>query len=175
MIANNLKKSDSLISLGRNIASNRSHQIKGEAISSIEGILAKGPYPTCLRMPDRALLAGYPRYGCMYSFHEAVAQAVCVTLYLWHCHWCFGTKASPSWMAFLSTPFSYYASTELKVSIKSLDYVILKRHAYDSVSISMLYRGMCLTGLNVLSQIIKFVHVCRSIAIITFSPYNAIL
>ena len=26
-----------------------------------EGILPKGPYPPCLRMADRALLAGYPR------------------------------------------------------------------------------------------------------------------
>ena len=28
----------------------------------IEGILPKGPYPPCLRMADRALLAGYSRY-----------------------------------------------------------------------------------------------------------------
>ena len=28
----------------------------------IEGILPKGPYPPCLRMEDRTLLAGYPRY-----------------------------------------------------------------------------------------------------------------
>ena len=28
----------------------------------IEGIRPKGPYPPCLRMADRALLAGYPRY-----------------------------------------------------------------------------------------------------------------
>ena len=28
----------------------------------IYGILPKGPYPPCLRMADRALLAGYPRY-----------------------------------------------------------------------------------------------------------------
>ena len=28
----------------------------------IDGILSKGPYPPCLRMADRALLAGYPRY-----------------------------------------------------------------------------------------------------------------
>ena len=27
----------------------------------LEGILPKGPYPSCLRMADRALLAGYPR------------------------------------------------------------------------------------------------------------------
>ena len=26
-----------------------------------DGILPKGPYPPCLRMADRALLAGYPR------------------------------------------------------------------------------------------------------------------
>ena len=30
--------------------------------SYIEGILPKGPYPPRLRMADRALLAGYPRY-----------------------------------------------------------------------------------------------------------------
>ena len=29
----------------------------------IEGILPKGPYPPCLRMADRAFLAGYPRYS----------------------------------------------------------------------------------------------------------------
>ena len=28
----------------------------------IDGILPKGSYPPCLRMADRALLAGYPRY-----------------------------------------------------------------------------------------------------------------
>ena len=28
----------------------------------MEGILSKGPYPPCLRMADRALLAGYPQY-----------------------------------------------------------------------------------------------------------------
>ena len=28
----------------------------------IDGIPPKGPYPPCLRMADRALLAGYPRY-----------------------------------------------------------------------------------------------------------------
>ena len=28
----------------------------------IDGILPKGPYPPCLRMANRALLAGYPRY-----------------------------------------------------------------------------------------------------------------
>ena len=29
----------------------------------IDGILPKGPYPPCLRMADRALSAGYHRYG----------------------------------------------------------------------------------------------------------------
>ena len=27
----------------------------------LDGILPKGPYPPCLRMADRTLLAGYPR------------------------------------------------------------------------------------------------------------------
>ena len=33
---------------------------------NIEGILPKGPYPPCLRMADRALLAGYPRIVLSY-------------------------------------------------------------------------------------------------------------
>ena len=36
--------------------------IKLTGASHIDGILPKGPYPPCLRMADRALLAGYPRY-----------------------------------------------------------------------------------------------------------------
>ena len=35
---------------------------KSSITPDIEGILPKGPYPPCLRMADRALLAGYPRY-----------------------------------------------------------------------------------------------------------------
>ena len=33
----------------------------------IDGILPKGPYPPCLRMADRALLAGYPRYRVFHN------------------------------------------------------------------------------------------------------------
>ena len=36
--------------------------IKLTGASYIDGILPKGLYPPCLRMADRALLAGYPRY-----------------------------------------------------------------------------------------------------------------
>ena len=31
-------------------------------VSDFEGILPKGPYPPCLRMTDRGLLAGYPQF-----------------------------------------------------------------------------------------------------------------
>ena len=34
-----------------------------ETAADIEGILPKGRDPPCLRMADRALLAGYPRYS----------------------------------------------------------------------------------------------------------------
>ena len=37
-------------------------------IPYVEGILPKGPYPPCLRMADRALLAGYPR--CVRDWHR---------------------------------------------------------------------------------------------------------
>ena len=42
------------------------HNIVGKrfndiTVSYVEGILPKGPYPPCLRMADRAPLAGYPR------------------------------------------------------------------------------------------------------------------
>ena len=34
----------------------------------IDGILPKGPYPPCLRMADRALLAGYHRYAVEWRY-----------------------------------------------------------------------------------------------------------
>ena len=34
------------------------NQVRGH----FEGTMPKGPYPPCLRMSDRALLAGYPRF-----------------------------------------------------------------------------------------------------------------
>ena len=43
----------------------REKELKTHSLLSrthIDGILPKGPYPPCLRMADRALLAGYPRY-----------------------------------------------------------------------------------------------------------------
>ena len=36
--------------------------IKNFHFPCIDGILPKGPYPACIRVADRALLAGYPRY-----------------------------------------------------------------------------------------------------------------
>ena len=48
----------------------------------IDGILPKGPYLPCLRMADRALLAGYPRYvlarGCLWTRNMGPAL----------CRWC---------------------------------------------------------------------------------------
>ena len=35
---------------------------------NVDGILPKGPYPPCLRMADRALLAGYPRMLCVFIY-----------------------------------------------------------------------------------------------------------
>ena len=50
---------------------------------NIEGILPKGPYPSCLRMADRALLAGYPQY-------DLTVPVVCqqIKLLLFHCGAC---------------------------------------------------------------------------------------
>ena len=33
-----------------------------KVVMNVDDILLKGPYPPCLRMADRAFLAGYPRY-----------------------------------------------------------------------------------------------------------------
>ena len=38
----------------------------------IDGIQAKGPYPPCLRMADRALLAGYPWYVGIFTDDENI-------------------------------------------------------------------------------------------------------
>ena len=36
-------------------------------LMKFEGILQKGPYPPCLRMADKALLAGYPRNDAVFQ------------------------------------------------------------------------------------------------------------
>ena len=47
----------------------------------IDGNLPKGPYPPCLRMTDRALSAGYPRYLLLFS-----------TIIFYFCHLSIDTK-----------------------------------------------------------------------------------
>ena len=55
--------------------------------SYIEGILPKGPYPPCLRMADRALLAGNPRYvfSLVGSFHYQMKIWRCVSETIFLC------------------------------------------------------------------------------------------
>ena len=45
----------------------------------IDSILPKGPYPPCLRMADRALLTGYPRYMliCCNCFQQLMHRSLC--------------------------------------------------------------------------------------------------
>ena len=47
------------------------------SITHIEGILQKGPYPPCLRMADRALLAGYPRHEVRHSYPHVSCVLLC--------------------------------------------------------------------------------------------------
>ena len=55
-------------------------------VDHIEGILPKGPYPPCLRMADRTLLAGYPRYisvliTCILFIFQNMVYAVHILIY----------------------------------------------------------------------------------------------
>ena len=55
----------SVVTSERGVAKETSMYIEGNGLltkvyTQIDGILPKGPYPSCLRMADRALLAGYP-------------------------------------------------------------------------------------------------------------------
>ena len=49
----------------------------------IEGILPKGPYPPCLRMANRALLAGYPRYVSGHRFIICYKIIACCLIRDW--------------------------------------------------------------------------------------------
>ena len=74
LITNNMKK------VLRIHSSNLSHT---NVTQYIEGILSKGPYLPCLRMADRALLAGYPGYLMVNLY---VSQYLCTqirTVYLY--------------------------------------------------------------------------------------------
>ena len=54
--------------------------------SLIDGILPKGPYPPCLRMADRALLAGYPRLFCLVPLHDIYLYIISWSLLTPHTH-----------------------------------------------------------------------------------------
>ena len=49
----------------------------------IEGILPKGPYPPCLCMADRALLAGYPRYYRAYPITLIICMPMLTVFLAW--------------------------------------------------------------------------------------------
>ena len=51
-------------------------------ITLFDDILPKGPYPPCLRMADRALLAGYPWFVSMPTGYQ-VANIFVILLYVW--------------------------------------------------------------------------------------------
>ena len=51
----------------------------------LDGILPKGPYPPCLRMADRALLAGYP--WCIHFSYSQVSFVVANGLLPMWPHW----------------------------------------------------------------------------------------
>ena len=50
----------------------------------IEGMLPKGPYPPCLRMADRALLAGYPRYSHVFQGCYTGTIAIALSKFVWN-------------------------------------------------------------------------------------------
>ena len=54
-----------------------------QLIQHIDGILPKGPYPPCLRMADRALLAGYPRYVKKWVMRKAYPCYHVIMTYVW--------------------------------------------------------------------------------------------
>ena len=51
------------------------HIFRKKLLAQVEGILPKGPYPPCLRMADRALLAGYPRSVLTWDYTMLVVMA----------------------------------------------------------------------------------------------------
>ena len=92
----------------------------------IEGILPKGPYPPCLRMADRALLAGYPRYMHYSAWMSQWCQAV--SHYLNQCwlkswmHWCI------TWVQCVNS----LAHARLANDFKSITYKLIIHVTQDS-------------------------------------------
>ena len=65
----------------------------------IDGILPKGPYPPCLRIADRALLAGYPRYllsAFTFPCDTSIKQATLIQVMAW-CHQAMSHYVSRCW------------------------------------------------------------------------------
>ena len=121
-----------------------------------EGILPKGPYPPCLRMADRALLAGHPRYVNTF-FHTRYAQAqgipykprsyrqVCVARYGWRTQdpWVNDTNVS-NWLASAQMPEPWLGRLLTHLSILDMH----RQKEYTVVPTAPLFPRLAITKTN---------------------------
>ena len=104
----------------------------------IEGILPKGPYPPCLRMADRALLAGYPiyipyihTYIYIYVFIHPIKHSPIVIKH---------TEGETNWPPFCKRHFKFIFLTEnccalIRMSLKCVHGHPVNDPALDSIMV----------------------------------------
>ena len=91
----------------------------------IDGILPKGPYPPCLRMADRALLTGYPRY----LHTECVAPFTSITFYAgWNQS---SSHKSNGWAKMYTPNYNYLHWTMQSATNQSLIRILTRIYCAD--------------------------------------------
>ena len=91
----------------------------------IDGILPKGPYPPCLRVADRALLAGYPRYGVRYLGSDNSFVACWAP----RCH------LNQCWLTINWTPGTNFSESSITIEIFSLNIMHFRMSSFFSMLI----------------------------------------
>ena len=105
-------------------------------VAYIDGILPKGPYPPCLHMADRALLAGYPRYILYFYVWKYPAQ--CPKYSAVPYNKVIFLQNSPK-RRIIARPLGLDMACALVVSISDL---------YSTPIIAVMYAIFCCTGLR---------------------------
>ena len=113
----------------------------------IEGILPKGPYPPCLRMADKALLAGYPRYV---SVHKAVTGSHNGLPSLW-CQ----SIITRKYILLLAVPWASYQMRKTQVANEPGmpgTFSHHRLHMKPLVRDAGMHRGKCVTQVEIANQ-----------------------
>ena len=142
----------------------------------IEGILPKGPYPPCLRMADRALLAsldiaGEGVWGCFVSLKSDMFYVIhCIAVFyiaLWCCVWVYCSRNSKHYSLWENSTHEAFVIKPVRHSWRRYLWIIqrLHNHTLDTRFVFVMYMSQNYLQLSYLEYGFRK---CKTLYYLTF-------